>query len=77
MSRTILEETTDNSQPRRRVDITLSQQCREQVERIIRAELQDDATHDRPPRTKSAVLEMLIRKGVKSWQLEHVQPLKG
>jgi hypothetical protein len=40
------------------------------VDRIIDIELRADATDDRPGRTKSAILEMLIRKGVKTWEAE-------
>ena len=69
-SRTILEQSPRSSQPRRRLDITLSRECKEVVDRIIHAELQDDALHDRPARTKSAILEMLIRKGAKTWEAE-------
>jgi hypothetical protein len=66
MSRTVLcERTAANSQLKRRVDITLSKECKESVDRIIHTELQDDAVHDRPPRTKSAILEMLKRPTVR------------
>lgn len=67
---TVLEEKSTSSEPRRRLDITLSQPCRESVDRIIHAELEDDALHDRPARTKSAIIEMVLRKGVKTWEAE-------
>ncbi|MGA3407029.1 MAG: hypothetical protein ABSD49_14970 [Candidatus Bathyarchaeia archaeon] len=55
---------------KRRLDITVSRECKETVDRIIDIELRADATDDRPGRTKSAILEMLIRKGVKTWEAE-------
>jgi|GEM_PF-2681736 hypothetical protein len=70
MSRTIVEQKTGSSQPRRRLDITVSRECKELVDRIIDLELRADATDDRPSRTKSAILEMLLRKGVKTWEAE-------
>ena len=71
MSRTILEQKPSRfSQPKRRVDITLSRECRDSIERIIQAELEDDALHDRPARTRSAIVEMVLRKGVKTWEAE-------
>jgi hypothetical protein len=70
MSRTVLEQRLGNPQAKRRLDITLSRQCKELVDMIINMELQDDLAHDRPARTKSAVLEMLIRKGMRTGETE-------
>lgn len=70
MSRTVLEQRPGSSQPRRRLDITVSRECKELVDRIIQVELRADATDDRPARTKSAILEMLIRKGAKTWEAD-------
>lgn len=70
MSRTVLEKPSRLSDPKRRLDITVSRECKDLVDRVIHAELQDDATDNRPARTKSAILEMLIRKGVKIWEVE-------
>lgn len=68
MSRTVLEQKTVS--PKRRLDITVSRECKESIQRIIEVELQDDATNDRPSRTKSAIIEMVLRKGVKTWEAE-------
>ena len=69
MNRIILEQKPSTS-PKRRLDITVSRECKGLVDRIIDIELRADATDDRPCRTKSAILEMLLRKGVKTWEAE-------
>jgi hypothetical protein len=48
-----------------RVDINVSAQTKQQLDAIIDCELEDDHNHDRPERSRSEILEMIIRKGIK------------
>jgi hypothetical protein len=51
-----------------RVDINVSAETKRQLDGIIDIELQDDRENDRPERSKSEVLEMIMRKGIHVWQ---------
>jgi hypothetical protein len=52
-----------------RVDINVSRETKLALDRILDAELQEDRRGDRPERSKSDVLEMVLRKGIRAWGL--------
>jgi hypothetical protein len=67
MSRTVLEE---GSQGKQRFDFNVTRETALHLERIITAQLQDDRNNDRPERTRTAILEMILKKGIKTIENE-------
>ncbi len=47
-----------------RVAISVTVDTKADLDRIIAQELEDDQCHDRPERSKSETLKMVLRKGV-------------
>jgi hypothetical protein len=50
-----------------RVDINVTAETKRLLDGIIDFEQQDDRRNDRPERSKSEVLEMVLRKGAHMW----------
>lgn len=59
-----------------RVDINVTAQTKQLLDGIVTAEHQDDWVNDRPERSRSMILEMILRKGAKVWNQtrHHEQP---
>jgi hypothetical protein len=56
-----------------RVDINVTAETKQLLDRIVGLELQEDRENDRPDRSRSEILEMVLRKGAKAWK-QHVRP---
>lgn len=56
-----------------RVDINVTAETKRLLDGIVDLELQDDKANDRPERSKSEILEMVLRKGAHAWQDQRVQ----
>jgi len=41
------------------------------LDTLIADELEEDRSRDRPERSQSEILEMVLRKGYRSWKQEH------
>jgi hypothetical protein len=50
-----------------RVDVNVTAQTKELLDKIVNIELEEDRQNDRPERSKSEILEMVLRKGAKAW----------
>jgi hypothetical protein len=50
-----------------RVDINVTAETKRLLDGIIDFEQQEDRKNDRPERSKSEVLEMVLRKGAHAW----------
>jgi len=59
-----------------REDINISRAVKEQLNRIVQQEHERDQQNDCRPRSRSAILEMLLRKGIRVWEREH-RPITG
>ena len=53
-----------------RVDINVTAETKRLLDGIVDSELEDDRRHERPERSKSMILEMVLRKGTRAWQKE-------
>jgi hypothetical protein len=53
-----------------RVDINMTAETKRLLDDIIDHELEQDRKNDRPARSKSEILEMVVRKGCRLWQQE-------
>jgi hypothetical protein len=62
-----LQAKTVNGQNKVRVDINVSRETKLALDQILDAELAEDRRRDRPERSKSEVLEMVLRKGIRAW----------
>ena len=51
-----------------RVDINLTADTKRLLDGIVASELEDDRANDRPERSRSEVLEMILRKGAHAWK---------
>jgi hypothetical protein len=51
-----------------RVDINVTAETKHLLDGIVASELEDDRSSDRPERSKSEILEMVLRKGIRAWQ---------
>jgi hypothetical protein len=56
-----------------RIDINVTADTKRLLDELRQFELAEDRNHDRPERSKSEILEMVLRKGYRSWKSE--QPL--
>jgi len=54
-----------------RVDINVTADTKTLFDIILTDELEADRSNDRPKRSKSEILEMIIRKGYRAWKQEH------
>lgn len=50
-----------------RVDINVTAETKQLLDKIVGLELQEDRENDRPDRSRSEILEMVLRKGAKTW----------
>lgn len=57
-----------NGRNKVRVDINVTAQTNDLLDGIVASELEDDRRNDRPERSKSEILEMVLRKGAHAWQ---------
>jgi hypothetical protein len=53
-----------------RVDISVSADTKTLLDAIIADEVEEDRSRDRPERSKSEILEMVLRKGCRTWKQE-------
>ena len=51
-----------------RVDINITAQTKLELDEILAAEWAEDRGGDRPERSKSEILEMILRKGIRAWK---------
>lgn len=58
-----------------RVDINVSGDTKTLLDGIIQQELELDGYSDRPKRSKSAILEMVLLKGWRTWKEEQAHQL--
>jgi hypothetical protein len=67
-----------NGSAKVRFDINVTAETSHLLNEIIKFEQQDDEKNDRPLRSKSQILEMVVKKGIKVWQNpECARCLKG
>jgi len=57
-----------------RVDINVPEETKKLLNQIIGHELEKDREADRPERARNAILEMVLNKGIRAWQLEADYP---
>jgi hypothetical protein len=73
----MIRETTANKV---RVDVNVTAQTKHLLDGIVTAELEDDKANDRPERSRSMILEMILRKGARIWtqtrHQEHTEETK-
>ncbi len=62
-----MQAKTMNGHNKVRVDINVSQETKQALDQILDAELSADRRGDRPERSKSEILEMVLRKGIRAW----------
>ena len=62
---------SDSGANKVRVDISVTADTKTHLDNVIAQELEDDRSRDRPERSKSEILEMIIRKGYRAWEQEH------
>jgi hypothetical protein len=55
------------SAPKIRVHINCSADTKATVDSILEYEWEQDRVNDRPKRSKSEILKMILRKGAKTW----------
>lgn len=53
-----------------RVDINVTVSTLAQLKVILTEELDWDEENDRPPRSRSEILEMVLRKGIRAWSAQ-------
>ena len=53
-----------------RVDINLTADTKRLLDGIVDVELREDRNNDRPERSRSEILEMVLRKGARTWEQE-------
>ena len=51
-----------------RVDINVTADTKALLDAVIADELEEDRCNDRPERSKSEILEMVLRKGYNAWK---------
>jgi len=51
-----------------RVDINVTADTKTLLDAVIADELEEDRCNDRPERSKSEILEMILRKGCRAWK---------
>ena len=51
-----------------RVDINVTAETKRQLDGIVTSERENDRRSDRPERSKSAILEMILKKGIRVWE---------
>jgi hypothetical protein len=51
-----------------RVDINVTRETKIQLDEVLEAEWVNDRSSDRPERSKSEILEMILRKGIRAWK---------
>ena len=51
-----------------RVDINITAETKARLDEILDAEWAEDRGGDRPERSKSEILEMILRKGIRAWK---------
>ena len=56
-----------------RVDINVTAETKHLLDGIVASELEDDRQNDRPERSRSEVLEMILRKGAHAWQERNLE----
>jgi hypothetical protein len=49
----------------------MSADTKADLDHVIATELEEDRSRDRPERSKSEILEMILRKGCRTWKQEH------
>ena len=54
-----------------RVDISVTADTKANLDNVIALELEDDRSRERPERSKSEILEMVLMKGYRTWKQEH------
>lgn len=56
-----------------RVDINVTAATKHLLDGIVAAEREDDRAHNRPERSRSAILEMVFRDGAEVWNQKRLQ----
>jgi len=51
-----------------RVDINVTRETKIQVDEVLNADRVKDRREDRPERSKSEILKMILRKGIRAWK---------
>lgn len=54
-----------------RVDISMTTHTKANLDSVVAAELEEDRSRDRPERSQSEILEMVLMKGYRAWKQEH------
>ncbi|MGP8069243.1 MAG: hypothetical protein ACLP5V_05085 [Candidatus Bathyarchaeia archaeon] len=54
-----------------RVDISVTADTKAHLDHLIATELEDNRSRDRPERSRSKVLEMVLIKSCRAWKQEH------
>jgi len=53
-----------------RVEANITTETKHLLDQILASELETDRRQDRPERSKSEILEMVLRKGARTWKQE-------
>ena len=54
-----------------REDINLTREVKQQLDRIIQREREKDRAGDCRLRSRSSIVEMILRKGIRAWENEN------
>jgi hypothetical protein len=57
-----------------REDINLTRATKQDLNDVVDAEHEKDDANDYQRRSRSAIVDMLIRKGIRAWRIETQQP---
>ena len=51
-----------------REDVNITRETKHLLDEIVDIELELDRRNDRPERSRSVILEMILRKGIRAWK---------